>query len=63
MAKQKQKNFILNVQIDSFVTVEIKADTLKEALEKADTLSTQNVWDLPGGKEDESHKITGIFEA
>jgi hypothetical protein len=62
VAKTKQKNFTVNVQVDSFVTVEIKADNIKEALEKAHEMSTTDVWNLPGATEDESHKITGIFE-
>jgi hypothetical protein len=62
MTKTKLKKFILNVQVDSFVTVEIKAENIKAALEIAEGLSTQEVWDYPGTREDESHKIVGIFE-
>ena len=61
--KPKLKNFTINVQVDSFVTVEIKAENIKEAFEKACEMSTQDVWNLPGTTEDESFKIIGVFES
>ena len=63
VTKNKLKNFTLNVMIDSFVTVEIKAESIKEAIEKVEQFSTQEIWDAPGAKEDESHKIVGVFES
>lgn len=62
-SKTKLKTFMLNVTIDTFITAEIKAENIKEALEKAEQMSTQELWDAPGDKENEFHEIIGIFES
>jgi hypothetical protein len=62
-SKTKLKTFQISVQIDTFITAEVKAENMNEAFEKVKDMSTQELWDAPGAKEDESHKIIGIFES
>ena len=54
---------MLHVTINTFVTAEVKAENIKKALEKAEQMSIQKLWDALGAKKGESHKITGIFES
>ncbi len=40
----------------------ITALTIKEALEKAEAMSTEQLWLTPGEILDDEHKITAVFE-
>lgn len=60
--KVKQKVFEVHVTGDIFYTAKIKADTLKGALEIAESLSHNELTDLPGEMMDGEIKIVGVFE-
>ena len=58
----KKKIFTIYVKRDVLFEAKIKADTLKEALEKAQSSTTAQLWDTPGDIIDDNHIITAVFE-
>ncbi len=62
MKKLKKKQYTVNVKRDVFFEARIEADTMREAFEKAEAMSTDELWNTPGDIIDDEHKITAVFE-
>jgi len=62
MAKKKQPKFQVWIHRNQYFTAEIVANSIAEALEIANKMSTDELVDAPGEHVDDDHKITGIME-
>jgi len=56
------KTFNVSAKLDLFVTAEVKAETLEEALEQARKMKEQDFITINGEFLDGSMEITGIYE-
>ena len=59
--KVKVREFTVNVQRDVLFEARVQADTIKEALDKAVAMSTEQLWATPGDILDDEHEITAVF--
>lgn len=62
MAKKSKKTFTVHVKADVLFESTIEADTLKEALEKAESMPYDTLYSAPGELMDVTHKVTAVFE-
>jgi len=58
----KKRKFTVYVQRDVFFEATVRAESLQEALEKAESMMTTELWDTPGDIMTDEHKITAVFE-
>ena len=61
MKKIKKTKFTVHVQSDILHDACIEANSLKEALEIASSMTHQQLWDAKGSVIDTTDKITGVF--
>lgn len=62
MRNPKQKKFTVHYKLDGLYTAEIPADSLKDALEKSQAMSQDELDKAPGECVDSEVKITAVFE-
>ena len=62
MKKPKQKEYTVHVKRDVLFEARIRANTMREAFEKVESMSTDALWDTPGDIIDDEHTITAVFE-
>lgn len=60
--KKNQKEFVIYVNRDVLFEAKIKANPIREALETAEGMSTDKLWETPGDIIDDGHTITAVFE-
>jgi hypothetical protein len=60
--KTKQKKFTVYVRVEELYTAEIKADSLREALDIAESRTEEELRDTPGEILNTDTEITGVFE-
>jgi hypothetical protein len=59
---KKNKTFTVQVTVEVFTTVEIKAASLEEAITEARKLGVKDVVEFDGEFNDGSIEVTGAFE-
>lgn len=57
----KPKKFIVHVKADVAYEAIIQANSIKEALEKADGMTHEQLWALPGDVIDAEREITAVI--
>jgi hypothetical protein len=60
--KTKQKTFTVQVLVEELYTSEIKADSLREALDVAESYTEKQLRACPGEIINTDTKITGVFD-
>jgi hypothetical protein len=63
VAKKTKKEYTILVKRDVLFEAKIKANTLDEALELANSMSADDLWMTPGDITDDERKITAVFES